>query len=149
MTIKRTLILGALLSYASVGVAIAAPSDATAPDAAATKAAIQSVITKQLDAFDHDNATSAETFAAPAIRERFSEPSQFLAMVKEHYSQLLHRKSTTFGAMEPSPQGPLQKMTIVASDGTVWTAIYSFEQANGEWRISGCGLEKVEGQQDI
>ncbi len=149
MTTKRMLIFAALLSCVPFSVALAAPPDATAPDAAATKAAIQSVITKQLDAFDHDNATSAEIFAAPAIRERFPEPSQFLAMVKEHYSQLLHRKSITFGAMETSPHGPLQTMTIVASDGTVWTAIYSFEQANGEWRISGCGLEKVEGQQDI
>ena len=149
MKYNRTLVFAAcLLTTVAGGVAAAAPQDAGAYDAA-TKAAIQSVITRQLDAFNHDNAKSAEDFAAPSIRERFPEPARFLAMVKEHYSQLIHSKSTTFGEIEASPHGPLQKVTVVASDGTVWTAIYSFEQANGEWRISGCGLEKVEGQQDI
>lgn len=144
----RTLVFAAVLSAGWIRVVAAGPEDAGAYDAA-TKAAIQSVITRQLEAFDHGNAKSAEDFAAPSIRDRFPEPAQFLDMVKEHYSQLIHSKSTTFGAVERSPHGPLQKMTVVAADGTVWTAIYSLEQANGEWRISGCGLEKVEGQQDI
>jgi hypothetical protein len=143
-----TLAFAALILSGLVGAATADQQDPGALDAA-TKAALQNVITRQLDAFEHDNARSAEAFAAPSIQERFPEPSAFLDMVKEHYSQLIHPKSTTFGEVAPSPHGPLQKMTIVAADGTVWTAIYSFEQANGEWRISGCGLEKAEGQQDI
>ncbi len=143
-----TLVFAALLATRLVGAATAAPEHASAYDAA-TKAAIQSVITRQLDAFDHDNAKTAEDFAAPSIRDRFPEPAQFLDMVKTHYGQLIHSKSTTFGDVEPSPHGPLQKMTVVAADGTVWTAIYALEQTNGEWKISGCGLEKLEGQQDI
>ncbi len=116
---------------------------------AATRTAIQGVITKQLDAFGHDDAKGAEAFAAPAIQERFREPSEFFAMVKENYGALIRPKSTSFGETTSSPHGPLQKVTIVAADGTVWTAIYSLEQVNGEWRINACGLEKDDDQQDI
>lgn len=137
--------------FCFVIVALARPALAAqdAPIDAATKAAIQGVVTKQLDAFDHDNAAAAEAFAAPAIKDKFPEPSNFLAMVKDHYAALVHSKSTTFGEIVASPHGPLQTMTVVAADGTVWTAIYSFEQIDGAWRITGCGLEKNEGQQEI
>ena len=132
---------------ASVGLAMPAFAQDTLD--AATKMAIQGVITHQLDAFAHDDPKGAESFAAPAIQSRFPEPGQFLDMVKKNYGALIHVKSTQFGEVSPSPHGPLQKMTIVAADGTVWTAIYSLEQVEGSWRITGCGLEKVEGQQDI
>jgi hypothetical protein len=115
----------------------------------ATRTAIQGVITRQLEAFAHDDPKGAEAFAAPAIQNRFPEPAQFLNMVKRNYGALLNPKSTQFGEVTTSPHGPLQKVTIVASDGSVWTAIYSFQQVDGAWRITGCGLEKVEGQQDI
>ncbi len=116
---------------------------------AATRTAIQGVIAKQLDAFGHADAKGAEAFAAPAIQDRFPEPSEFFAMVKENYAALINPKSTSFGETTPSPHGPLQKVTIVAADGTVWTAIYALEQVNGEWRIDACGLEKDEDQRDI
>ena len=116
---------------------------------AATRSAIQGVIAKQLDAFGHADAKGAEAFAAPSIRERFPEPADFLAMVKENYRALINPRSTSFGEATPSPHGPLQKVTIVAADGTVWIAIYALEQVDGEWRINGCGLEKDEDQQAI
>ena len=115
----------------------------------ATKSEIQSVITKQLDALRRDDAAGAEAFAAPAIQEQFGEPDKFLDMVKEHYAALINPKSTSFGETAASPHGPLQKVTVVAADGTVWTAVYSFERVSGAWRISGVGLMKNEGQQDI
>ena len=116
---------------------------------AATTSAIQSVITRQLDALQKDDGPAAEAFAAPAIKDRFPEPATFLAMVKEHYGALIHPKSTSFGETVPSPHGPLQKMTIVAADGIVWVAVYSFEKVDGEWRIAACGLAKDDSQRDI
>ena len=116
---------------------------------AATRTAIQGVITRQLDAFGHADARGAEAFAAPAIQDRFPEPSDFFAMVKENYAALINPKSASFDETTPSPHGPLQKVTIVAADGTVWTAIYALEQVDGEWRIDACGLEKDDEQQDI
>ena len=156
-------ILAALVVFVSLvpisASAKAAPdADATSKDSAAhddatldaaTKTEIQAVITKQLDAIRHDDAEGAETFAAPSIKQQFGEPSKFLEMVKEHYAALVNPKTTSFGETASSPHGPLQKVTVVAADGTVWTAVYSFERVDGAWRITGVGLAKDEGQQDI
>ena len=38
---------------------------------------------------------------------------------------------------------------MVASDGTVWDAIYSFEKVGEDWRITGVGLEEDKNQQAI
>lgn len=115
----------------------------------ATKSEIQHVISGQLDALRREDAKAAEDFATPAIRDKFPEPSKFFDMVKQHYAALLHPRTTTFGETAGSPHGPLQKVTFVAADGTIWQAIYSLQRVNGEWRISGCGLEKDASQQDI
>lgn len=141
--------IGSWAYPAIIAALVCTPALAEDPFDPATRSAIQDVITHQLDAFAHDDPKGAEAFAAPAIRSRFPEPDQFFDMVKKNYGALVHPKSTQFGEIAPSPHGPLQKMTIVAADGSVWTAIYSFQQVEGNWRISGCGLEKAEGQQDI
>ena len=116
---------------------------------AATRSALQMVITKQLDAFAHEDAKAAEAFASPAIQSRFPEPAQFFEMVKKNYAVLVRPKSTQFGETAPSPHGPLQTMTVVAADGTVWKAVYAFEQIAGAWRITGCGVAKDDSQQAI
>lgn len=144
-TLSRSL---ALVAAVWLGIAMppAKAGDAVDP---ATKAAIQAVITKQLDAFRQDDAKTAETYAAPGIRQQFPDPALFMAMVKAHYSALIRPKSTQFAEAVISPHGPLQKVTIVAADGTIWSAIYSFERVGGEWRITGCGMEIDRSQQDI
>ncbi len=116
---------------------------------AQTRSDLQGVITRQLDAFDHGDAEAAEKFAAPGIQQRFPEPGKFLDMVRSNYGALIHPKSTQFMELTPSPHGPLQRLTVVAADGTVWSAIYAFERVDGQWRISGCGIEKDTSQQDI
>ena len=142
-------VVGLLLLIAGSQVAFAPAASAADGFDAKTTAAIQSVITNQLAALNRGDAKAAEDFAAPAIKEKFPEPNKFFDMVKENYGALIHPKSTQFNETAPSPHGPLQKMTVVAADGTVWSAIYSFEQVDGQWRITGCGLERDENQQEI
>ena len=114
-----------------------------------TQTALQDIVSKQLDAFARGDSAAAEVFAAPAIRDQFPDPAKFFAMVKDHYGALIKPKSRTFIGVESSPHGPLQKVTVVAADGTVWAAIYSFEKVEGEWRITGCALEEDKNQQAI
>ena len=133
------------------GVAPASLQAASSPDASgpydtATRSELQGIITKQLDALDRGDASAAESLATPQFRDRYPDPAAFLAMVKEHYSPLLKPRRTHFEETSDSPHGPLQKMTVIASDGTVWTAVYAFERISGEWRISGCGLMKQDSQ---
>ena len=116
---------------------------------AGTRTALQNVISRQLEALGRNDGAAAEAFAAPGIRSQFPDPAKFYGMVKDHYGALIKPKSTTFNGVEDSPHGPLQKMTVVAADGTVWSAIYAFEKVDGEWRISGCALEEDKNQQAI
>jgi len=134
--------------YASALLAPGPAARADEPEAfdAQTRGALRDVITKQLAAFDHGDGTEAEKFASPALREKFPDPAGFLDMVKENYAPLVKPRSTHFEETSDSPHGPLQKMTVVASDGTVWTVVYAFERVGGEWRISGCGMMKQESQ---
>ncbi len=136
-------VLFAGLTFQAAGVAAAAE---TGPYTAETRGELQSIITRQLAAFGREDATEAESFASPELRGRFPDPSGFFAMVKENYAALLKPRSTHFEETSDSPHGPLQKVTVVANDGTVWTAVYAFQREGGDWRISGCGLVKQESQ---
>lgn len=107
---------------------------------AATQEALQSIITQQIDAFGRDDAQVAQSFAAPVIKEKFPDANAFNAMVHQSYAPLIHPKSTRFEAAGTTPLGPIEKVTIVDDKGQVWTAVYTFEQVDGQWRINGCML---------
>lgn len=112
---------------------------------AATRANLQSIITQQLDALGRDDATAAESFAAPGIKLRWPDPKDFAAMVRQSYAPLINPRSTHFDETDANGVGPLQKMTIIDHDGSAWTAVYSFEQVDGQWRINGCILVRDQG----
>ena len=111
---------------------------------AATQQAMQSVITQQLDALGRDDATTAQSFAAPEIKSKFANPEGFNAMVHSAYAPLIKPRSTHFDAAGEIAAVPLQNLTIVDSKGQVWTAVYTFEQVEGQWRINGCALIRAE-----
>ncbi len=108
----------------------------------ATQTSLHDVITQQLDALGHDDAVKAESFASPGIRARFPDPKDFTAMVHNAYGALIQPRSTHFDQASSTALGPMQQVTIVDKDGGVWTALYTFEQVDGQWRISGCALVK-------
>ena len=146
-SLLRASLVALLMSVALVGPPVGIRGSAAAEEATvAVRDELQSIITRQLAAFGREDAKEAESFASPQLQDRFPDPGLFLAMVKEHYAALVKPRSTRFGEITDSPHGPLQRVTVVASDGTVWTAIYAFERVGGDWRISGCGLVKQESQ---
>jgi hypothetical protein len=108
----------------------------------ATQKALQSIIQQQIDAIGRDDATTAESFAAPGIKARWPDPKDFVAMVKQAYAPLVQPRSTHFDDTGSYALGPLQKVTIIDHDGNAWTAVYTFEQVDGQWRINGCSLVK-------
>lgn len=117
---------------------------AVIPPAAAADADpdIQATITSQIDAFGQGDATKAESFAAPGIKTMFPDADAFLGMVKESYAPLIHPRSTHFDATVTSSMGTVQHVTVVDTQGVVWTAVYSLEKVDGRWAISGCVLVK-------
>lgn len=109
-----------------------------------SQAAIQTVITRQLEAFAAGDGSTAESFASPGIRERFPDPAAFLGMVQQAYGALVSPKSTRFGELSQTPLGLVQKLTVVDAKGGVWTAAYTMTLVDGQWRISGCYMLKAE-----
>ncbi len=104
---------------------------------------IQGMITAQIDAFGHDDASTAESFASPGIKAMFPEASTFLGLVKKSYPALVHPRSTHFEPTSTSDGGTMQKVTVVDGNGAVWTAVYTLEKVDGHWTISGCMLLKT------
>ena len=101
------------------------------------------MITAQIEAIGRGDAAAAQSFASPGIKQKFPDPPQFLEMVQRSYAPLVHPKSTHFESAGDTGLGPTEKVTIVDSAGVVWTAVYTFEQVDGQWRITGCALLKA------
>ena len=124
-----------LLSLAGVWPALAEDR----PDAPA----FEKIISAQIDAIGRDDAAAAHSFASPGIQQKFPDPAQFLGMVKKSYGALIKPKSTHFDSTGDTGLGPMEKVTIIDSSGVAWTAVYTFEQVDGQWRITGCALIKA------
>jgi hypothetical protein len=104
---------------------------------------IQALIESQLDAFAHDDAATAYTFAAPAIRERFTDPAAFLEMVKRVYPPVYRHRSAEFSETSRDGDEIHQGVTFVDTDNEVWRALYTLaRQADGSWKITGCMLQR-------
>ena len=105
--------------------------------------AFEKVIAAQIDAIGRGDAAAAHSFASPGIQQKFPDPNQFLGMVKQSYGALVKPKSTHFESSGDTGLGPMEKVTIIDSSGVAWTAVYTFEQVDGQWRITGCALIKA------
>ncbi len=125
----------------SLGLMLAGWS-AQAAEADPQSSAIQTVISSQIEAFGRDDAATAHSFAAPAIQQMFPDAGKFLGMVKQSYGALIRPRSTRFEPVDANGTGATQKVTIVDSDGVLWTALYTLQQVDGQWRITGCALLK-------
>jgi Domain of unknown function (DUF4864) len=107
-------------------------------------AAAQSIIRAQVDAFSHDDAETAYSYAAPAIRSMFPQADIFLGLVKQRYAPVYRHRSFEFGEAKVSDGKIAQRVHIVDADGEVWEALYTLEQQpDGSVKITGCILLKA------
>jgi len=109
--------------------------------------AIRGVISRQLEAFQRDDAEAAFSFAAPSIREQFGTANAFMQMVREGYGALYRPRSTVFLPPIRSQAGPMQPVEVTDEQGAMWIALYLMQrQPDGTWRIAGCVLSASHGQ---
>jgi hypothetical protein len=107
-------------------------------------AAAQSIIRAQVDAFSRDDAETAYSYAAPAIRSMFPQADIFLALVKQRYAPVYRHRSFEFGEAKVSDGKIAQRVHIVDADGGAWEALYTLEQQpDGSVKITGCVLLKA------
>jgi hypothetical protein len=113
----------------------------------ADRAAVQSVIEQQIQAFLRDDGTTAYSFAAPTIKPMYPTVEAFMAMVRQGYPQVYRPRSHEFGDLTLKSGYLEQSVDIVDAQGDFWTAVYTLRQeADGTWKISGCYLLKKPGQ---
>ena len=107
-------------------------------------AAAQGVINSQVEALAHDDAATAYSYAAPAIRSLFPQPDIFLSMVQRSYAPVYRHKSFEFGEARVGDGRIAQRVHILDADGEAWEALYTLEQQpDGSLKIIGCVLIKA------
>jgi hypothetical protein len=106
--------------------------------------AAQNVIRSQTEAFSHDDAAAAYSYAAPAIQGMFPQAAIFMDMVRNSYAPVYRHKSFEFGEAQVSDGKIAQRVHIIDADGIPWEALYTLEtEPDGSVRISGCVLLKA------
>jgi Domain of unknown function (DUF4864) len=107
-------------------------------------AAAQNVIRAQEQAFGRDDAASAYSYAAPAIRHIFPEADIFMFMVQHSYAPVYRHRSFEFGEARAAGDEIAQRVHIVDENGEAWEALYTLErEADGSFKITGCTLLKT------
>ena len=111
------------------------------------RAAVQSVIGQQLNAFLADDAATAYSFAAPNITARFPTDEIFMEMVRQGYRPVYRPRSWSFGPIRETAGRIEQIVDLVDAEGVQWTARYVLEkQPDGSWKITACYLLKKPGE---
>lgn len=127
---------------ALLGALMLTPSTARADDAADARLIIES----QIDAFLSNDATTAYSFAAPAIKQIYPDESRFFDMVKRGYQPVYRPGNFAFGRSKAAADGTgiVQEVIIQGPDGQDWTALYSLErQPDGSFKINGVQMIKA------
>ena len=130
------------LAVALLGACLCRPLGAeevtvSAPD----QAAIRSVITSQITAFQHDDAAGAFGYAAPSTQGVFGTPDNFLDMVRRGYAPVYRPRSVEFSTAGQTETGVIQNVELVGPDGLAYVARYTMErEADGSWRIVACEI---------
>src|ERR1700685_756464 len=129
----------AFILLAAFLLALASPANAGDDVAAA-----QSRTPPQTEAFSHDDAASAYSFAAPAIHDMFPQADIFMYMVQHSYAPVYRHRSFEFGEGRAADGKIAQRVHIVDENGEAWEALYTLEQqADGSLKIVGCVLLKA------
>jgi hypothetical protein len=107
-------------------------------------ATAQGVIRAQEQAFGHDDAAAAYSYAAPAVKQIFPAPDIFMSMVQNGYAPVYRHKSFEFGDSKTEGSSIAQRVHIIDANGEAWEALYTLEQqADGSYKITGCSLLKA------
>ncbi len=116
------------------------------PLAEGDRAAIVSVIERQLAAFRRDDGREAFSYASPEIQERFGTAERFMEMVRQAYLPVYRPERIQFLELETMSGTPVQRVFLVGPQQRNWMALYPMRRTQGgEWRIDGCVLVPSDG----
>ncbi|HEX5477847.1 MAG TPA: DUF4864 domain-containing protein, partial [Burkholderiales bacterium] len=94
------------------------------PLSAADARAVRQVIEAQLDAFRHDDAPRAFSYAAEGIRRTFGTPESFMEMVRSGYAAVYRPRSVAFDVPVVENGEVFELVRLTDVDGRAWFALY-------------------------
>ncbi len=107
----------------------------------ADRAAIRTVIERQLDALRQDDAAGAFALASPEIQAKFETPERFLMMVQTSYQPVYRPRQVIFRDLTTLEGQLTQAVLLVGPDGVPVLALYPMQQQpDGSWKTAGCYL---------
>lgn len=101
---------------------------------ASTAKQVQSVVQGELDALRGGEAARALAYRSRSRRQQFSDPNQFLQLVRERHPELLRDHAVRFGPVRTDPMGE-----------NAWTVVF-MEGPGGERTQSGFLLAREDGE---
>lgn len=109
---------------------------------------IIAVIDAQLEAFRSGNAEQAYSYASPNIQRQFPDSMMFMQMVKNGYNVLRQPTQVEYQNLYEHFGVWVQMVRLTDLNGFAFQAMYQMEQQeSGEWKIGGCMLQAVSGEQ--
>jgi ketosteroid isomerase-like protein len=109
--------------------------------------AIRETIEQQLAAFQKDDTAGAFALASPEIQLQFTNPENFMQMVRLGYPAVYRPRSVVFEKITSIHGKITQLVLLLGPDGVPFRALYLMEkQRDTTWRINGCVLIPVDSE---
>src|SRR5210317_275521 len=106
----------------------------------------QFIIESQIQAFLDENAELAYSYAAPMIKMKFSNPIEFMSMVKNYYEPVYNPKQFYFLEAKYYEGAIYHQLQVISQKNESFLATYSLIQDEGIWKISGCAVYPMQNQ---
>ena len=106
----------------------------------------QFIIESQIQAFLDENAELAYSYAAPLIKMKFSNPLEFMYMVKSYYGPVYNPKQFQFIDAKYYKGAIYHQLQVISQQNETFLATYSLIQDEGKWKISGCAVYPMQKQ---
>lgn len=104
-------------------------------------AEIRTVINRQIDAFQRDDAQGAFALVSPTVQHSFGTPERFLDVVRMAYRAVYRPANLAFLDLMVLGGDVVQQVQITDRAGGLWVAYFSMQrQRDGSWRTNGCHL---------
>lgn len=110
------------------------------PLAAQDDAAIQGVISSQLQAFNDRDVAAAWSYASPNIKRLFGSESNFGAMVQQGYPMVWDNADVRFGDLRDLSGMLFQRVLIRDAQGALHMLEYQMVETENGWQINGVQL---------
>ena len=102
--------------------------------------AIESVIRRQIEAFQADDFSTAFNFASPGIKGIFQTPERFGRMVVDGYPMVWRPSDMRFMELRHEDGRLFQKVMLRDADGRVHSLDYEMIEGGDGWQINSVQL---------